>query len=203
MFGPKTLHEDLEQVLGRAMLPPVFPIRLDELPCVRVMRNLHETEEIIFDAEQSEPTVLSRAAPEHNAPAAVKVKMLHSYAHPQGVFIYRIEYAGKALVYATDTEGYIGGDQRLIRFARGANLLIHDAQYTQAEYASATAPTQGWGHSTWNTAVEVAQAADVQKLVLFHHEPAHDDDFLESLEKEAQTKFPSAVLAREGMKLVL
>ena len=203
VFGPKTLHEDLEEVLGRAMLPPVFPIRLDELPCVRIICNLHEAETIVFDAQDAEPHVFPRTASVPDSLDTVKVRVLHSYAHPQGVFIYRIEYGGKALVFATDTEGYTGGDQRLIRFARGANLLIHDAQYTQDEYASAISPTQGWGHSTWNMAVEVAQAAQVEKLALFHHEPAHNDDFLEALERQAQEEFPQTMLAREGFKLVL
>jgi phosphoribosyl 1,2-cyclic phosphodiesterase len=203
IFGPKTLHVDLEEVLGRAMLPPVFPIRLDELPCVRVICNLHEAETIVYDSEDAEPHVYAGTAQLPDVPGAVKIQVMHSYAHPQGVFIYRIEHSGKAMVFATDTEGYSGGDQRLIRFARGADLLIHDAQYTQEEYSSPTSSTQGWGHSTWNMAVDVAKAAGVQKLVLFHHEPAHSDDFLEALEKEAQAKFPQAVIAREGMKIVL
>ena len=203
VFGPKTLHQDLEEVLGRAMLPPVFPIRLDELPCVRVICNLHEAETILFDSEDAEPHTFERTVQVPDSPQSVKVQVMHSYAHPQGVFIYRIDYGGKAMVFATDTEGYANGDQRLIRFARGADLLIHDAQYTQDEYASATSPTQGWGHSTWTMAVDVAKAAGVQKLALFHHEPAHNDDFLQALEKEAQAKFPPTVVAREGMQIVL
>jgi phosphoribosyl 1,2-cyclic phosphodiesterase len=202
-FGPKTLHEDLEEVLGRAMLPPVFPIRLDELPCVRVICNLHEAETIVFDSQDAEPHVYSRTSTVPDFPDSVKIKVLHSYAHPQGVFIYRIEHNNKSVVFATDTEGYKGGDQRLIRFARGANLLIHDAQYTQEEYASTTSPTQGWGHSTWNMAVQVARAAQVEKLVLTHHEPMHSDEILEVIESQAQKEFPQTILAREGLKLVL
>lgn len=80
-------------------------------------------------------------------------------------------------------------------------MLIHDAQYTEAEYASPTSPRQGWGHSTWQMAVGVAQAAAVEKLVLFHHEPEHDDETLEQLETKVQTIFPQTVLAREGMSL--
>lgn len=204
VFGPKTLHQDLEEVLSRAMLPPVFPIMLDELPCLRVMRNLQEGEVIVLNAKESEPhVVFDRDATLQRSPEEVNVRVLHSHAHPQGVFIYRIEYGGKAIVYATDTEGYVGGDQRLIQFARGADLLIHDAQYTEAEYTSDVTPKQGWGHSTWQMAVAVARAAGVKQLTLFHHDPLHDDDMLAQIEKQAQSSFTQTVLAREGMTLDL
>lgn len=202
VFGPKTLSEDLEQVLSRAMLPPVFPVNFDHLPCVRVMRNLNEGEAIILNHNQAEPRVLmEQRDPLPASSENVLIRAMRSSAHPQGVFVYRIEHGGKAMVYATDTEGYAGGDQRLIRFARDATLLIHDSQYTEAEYAHATMPKQGWGHSTWQMAVAVAQAANVQKLVLFHHEPEHDDDMVEQIERDARTVFPATVLAREGMRI--
>ncbi len=204
VFGPKTLHQDLEDVLSRAMLPPVFPITLDELPCLRVMRNLQEGEAIVLNAKDNEPRVLiERDKAPQKLPEHVIVRVLRSHAHPQGVFIYRIEYGGKALVFATDTEGYVGGDQRLIEFARGADLLIHDAQYTEQEYAAETMPKQGWGHSTWQMAVAVARAAGVKQLALFHHDPLHSDDMLDALEQQAQASFPHAVLAREGMQIDL
>jgi len=204
VFGPRTLHEDLEQVLSRAMLPPVFPITLDQLPCVRVMRNLSEGEVVTLNNGNSEPRVMLEHRDALPASSdAVLVRVMRSYAHPQGVFIYRIEYDNQAIVYATDTEGYTSSDQRLIRFARGAGLLIHDAQYTESEYASTVAPRQGWGHSTWQMAVGVAQAAGVQRLALFHHEPEHEDDALEKLEQDAQAHFPATVLAREGMQIEL
>jgi ribonuclease BN (tRNA processing enzyme) len=204
VFGPKTLHEDLEQVLARAMLPPVFPITLDELPCLRVMRNLHEGEVVVLNAAETEPRVLmDRDRPIQEPPEHVLIRVLRSHAHPQGVFIYRIEHGGKSMVYATDTEGYVGGDQRLIEFARGADLLIHDAQYTEAEYTSDSTSKQGWGHSTWQMAIDVARVAGVKKLALFHHDPTHSDDMLEQLEKQAQAALPHTVLARERMTIDL
>jgi len=204
VFGPKTLHQDLEEVLSRAMLPPVFPITLDELPCLRVMRNLQEGEAVVLDAQDTEPHVVDdRSTGSQGSAGAVTVRWLRSHAHPQGVFIYRIEHGGKSLVFATDTEGYVGGDQRLIEFARGADVLIHDAQYTEAEYTSDPTPKQGWGHSTWQMAVAVARAAGVKQLVLFHHDPLHGDEMLEDLESQAQAAFPLTVLAREGMKIDL
>ena len=204
VFGPRTLHEDLEQVLSRAMLPPVFPVTFDQLPCARVMRNLNEGEAILLNNGTDQPRVLvEHREPVPNSPDAVVIRFLRSHAHPQGVFVYRLEYRNQAVVYATDTEGYASGDQRLIQFARGADLLIHDAQYLESEYSSQVLPKQGWGHSTWQMAVQVAQAAGVKKLVLFHHEPEHDDDTLDRLEKQAQQIFPAAVLAREVMTIEL
>jgi phosphoribosyl 1,2-cyclic phosphodiesterase len=200
VFGPKTLEADLHEVLARAMLPPVFPITLDQLPCVRVVRNLNEGETVILNTDNAEPQVMvGRIPPALNTPTHVLIHALRSYAHPQGVNVYRIEHNGKAVVYATDTEGYAGGDQRLIRFARDASLLIHDAQYVESEYTNPLASKQGWGHSTWEMAINVAQAAAVKQLALFHHDPEHSDEMLEQVEKEAQALFPAARLAREGM----
>jgi len=203
-FGPKTLHEDLQEVLSRAMLPPVFPIMLDELPCMRFMRNLQEGESILLNSASSEPRVFQdRREQTPVTDDTVRIRAMRSHAHPQGVFVYCIEYRGKSVVYATDTEGYSGGDQRLINFTRGTSLLIHDAQYLEDEYTSTSAPRQGWGHSTWQMAVAVARASDAQRLALFHHEPTHDDATLEKLERDAQAAFPNAFLAREGMTIEL
>jgi phosphoribosyl 1,2-cyclic phosphodiesterase len=202
VFGPKTLEQDLHEVLSRAMLPPVFPITLDQLPCVRVVRNLNESETLVLARDHMEPQVVTgRLPPTLNVPENVLIHVLRSYAHPQGVYIYRIEYQGKAIVYATDTEGYVGGDQRLVRFARDATLLIHDAQYTEAEYSNPQMSKQGWGHSTWQMAVNVAQMARVQQLVLFHHDPDHSDEMLEKLECDARAAFPATRLAHERMTL--
>ena len=128
---------------------------------------------------------------------------MRSYAHPQHVFFYRVEMGDKKMVVATDTEGYLGGDRRLIRFAREADLLIHDGEYTTEEYLDPSRTKQGWGHSTWEMAVEVAQAAAVKRLVLTHHNARHDDAFLEDMERQAQARFPATVMGREGLTVDL
>ena len=202
IFGPKLLHHDLEAVLTNAMLPPVYPIRLDELGSMRVIRNIAESEMIVLGEPDAPPQVCNiYREREACSPWEVRVTIMHSYAHPQGVFLYRIEMGGRKLVVATDTEGYAGGDRRLIKFARGADLLIHDAEYTTKEYLEGGPPKQGWGHSTWEMAVEVAQAAGVSNLALVHHNVHHDDAFMEDLERQAQARFPAAVVAREGLTL--
>jgi phosphoribosyl 1,2-cyclic phosphodiesterase len=202
IFGPKWLHQDLEAVLARAMLPPVFPVTLDELRSMRVIRNISESDMIVL-GEPNAPPQVCNVYREYEAcsPRDVKVKIMRSYAHPQGVFVYRIEMGDRKLVFATDVEGYTGGDRQLIRFAHGADLLIHDAEFTSEEYLDGNPPRQGWGHSTWEMAVEVAQAAEVKELALTHHNAHHDDAFLENIGQQAQALFPATVVAREGLSL--
>ncbi|MER3485943.1 MAG: MBL fold metallo-hydrolase, partial [Chloroflexota bacterium] len=86
----------------------------------------------------------------------------------------------------------MGGDSRLIAFAKDTDLLIHDAQFTQEEYVSMPVPRQGWGHSTPEMAIAVAKAANAKRLALFHHDPGHDDDTVEAIGRKAQAEFPNA-----------
>ena len=116
------------------------------------------------------------------------------HKHPGGAYGYRITEGDKTLVYCTDVEHGDKIDQKVVALSRNADLLIHDAQYTQAELKD----KKGWGHSSWEQAVEVAQQAGVKKLALFHHDPEHDDKYLLKLEKKCQKRFPDAFLAREG-----
>ncbi len=204
IFGPKLLHQDLEAALARAMLPPAHPVSLDELNSMRFVRNISESESIVFRAPSAAPEVCNVFHEcEACLPGEVRVQVMRGYAHPQGVFMYRIEMDGRKMVVATDTEGYIGGDRRLIHFAQDADLLIHDAEFTTEEYLGAPASKQGWGHSTWEMAIEVAQAANVKQLALTHHNALHDDDFLAQVEQDAQARFPAAVVACEGLTIEL
>lgn len=206
IYGPKSLNEDLAGVLSNSMLPPVFPITVDDLACKRVVRNLAEGEVIYFDGPENEPSVMwSQRDAERLAanPGALCVQVMKSSAHPQGVFIYRVNFQGRSFVFATDVESYVGQYQRLIKFAQGADLIAHDAQYTDALYLDAPVPRQGWGHSTWRMAIETANAAGAKQLALYHHEPEHDDETLEEIEKCAQDVRPATFLAREGMTIEL
>lgn len=122
--------------------------------------------------------------------------------HPNTAMGYRITYQGRTAVYATDTEHYPDRlDENLVYLARDAHVLIYDACYTDEEYHDPTAPKKGWGHSTWQEAVKVAKAARVKKLVVFHHDPNHSDDFLDHVEAQVEIVFPNSLLARERMVL--
>ena len=88
--------------------------------------------------------------------------------------------------------------------ARDADVLIYDAQYTPDEYCGRVGHSRmGWGHSTWEEGVRVARAADVKKLVLFHHEPSHDDAMVAEIERTAAEELPGTIAAREGLTLSL
>lgn len=125
-----------------------------------------------------------------------------SACHPNGCLAYRIEHDGCSVVYATDTEHMPDGrlDENLLALARGADVLIYDAQYTDEEYA---AGKRGWGHSTANEGVRLAQAAKVGQLVLFHHDPLHDDFVVARIEAETRRLFPATTAAREGLTMAL
>ena len=190
--------------LARAMLPPSFPRSLDELAAFKVISNIDENEAILVGPE-NEPQIRNVHRNQIEVPPdTVRVRVLKNTFHPGGgTSVFRIEWNGKSMVYATDTESYVGGDTRLIEFASGTDLLIHDAQYTEEEYITGPVPKQGWGHSTPQMAITIAQAAGVKKLVLFHHEPEHDDDTLAEIEKKAQEAFPNTILAYEGLTIEL
>lgn len=122
--------------------------------------------------------------------------------HPNTAMGYRVSWRGHSVVYATDTEHYLDRiDKDLLHLARNADVLIYDACYTDQEYYDPKAPKIGWGHSTWQAGLKVAQAAGVKRPVMFHHDPNHDDDFLDRVEAELQAVCSSALLAREGMIL--
>ena len=118
--------------------------------------------------------------------------------HPDPVYGFRLEHGGQSIVYATDTEHFACVDPALKKLAAGADILIYDSQYTPEEYPSKV----GGGHSTWLAGAELARAAGVPQLVLFHHDPNRTDAQLEILEREARTNLPGTVAAREGMVLL-
>jgi len=122
--------------------------------------------------------------------------------HPNGAMGYRVTWQGHSAFYCTDTEHFPDRlDENVLHLAREADVLIYDAMYTDEEYHNPKSPKVGWGHSTWQEAVKIAQAAGVKKLVIFHHEPNHTDDFLDKLQGEVTEAFANAVLAREGLIL--
>ena len=115
--------------------------------------------------------------------------------HPQGAWGYRVECDGASVVVATDVEhGHPTLDRVLRERAAGADLLIYDAQYTDAEYARRV----GWGHSTARAAAQVAADAGVKKLLLFHHDPDHDDVTMDKITAETCQLFAHTSAAHEG-----
>ncbi len=210
MLGPRTAHLSFQETIERLLHPPFHPVPLFEMPSLIRWGEIAEPTSALFVRGQHDPLLLNLKHPDQRALAPppeeieVAVHTLHGYNHPKcGVTIYRVEHAGRAVVFATDVEGYVHGDQRLIRFARGADVLIHDAMYTADRYANPNTPTQGWGHSTVEIAAEVARAADVGHLYLVHHDPGHDDARLAQMETLGQSLFPRTTSAFDGLSIDL
>lgn len=205
VFGPQSLGTDLRESIAQIMTARYCPVRLEELNASKDILNLADSDCLIFrDSQQAPFHYKSRQDMPPSRPEDLTVSVMRSYAHPKdGVFVFKIAHHGRRVVYATDTEGYYGGDARLIEFAQGAEVLIHDAQYTQEEYTDPVSPKQGFGHSTIDMACEVARKAGVKKLVLFHHDPRHSDEDMSRLEQHARSLFAESHAAREGMEILL
>lgn len=121
--------------------------------------------------------------------------------HPQGCVGYRIEADGGVFVLATDNEpGSPVHDQNVRELARGADVLVYDAQYTPEQLEG---EKRGWGHSTWAEGVKIARETGVKRLVLFHHDPDSDDAFVDHLVAQARNEFPNVTGAAEGLAIDL
>ncbi len=169
IWGPASTTLSLQRRLMRYLSPPLFPVRLRELPCRFV---LHEVPCGDFEVGEF-----------HVSSALI--------CHPGPTVGYRIATARATLAYLTDHEPVLGMQQFPLAgewtsgyaIAAGADLLIHDAQYSSEEYARCV----GWGHSALEHALAFAALTKVKHFVPFHHDPAHDDDDLDRLTAEAVT----------------
>lgn len=171
----------LKQRLSDQMLHPNFPIPLQGMRSEMKFYNLHPGDVVNLDDITIETAHLN---------------------HPSTAIGYRVTWQGHTAVYCTDTEHFPDRlDENVLHLAREADYFIYDATYTDEEYHHPKAPKVGWGHSTWQVGVELAKAAGVKNLVIFHHDPAHDDDFLDQMEADVKEAFPKGFLAREGMIL--
>jgi phosphoribosyl 1,2-cyclic phosphodiesterase len=174
----------LESVLARQMEPPQFPVPLS------TMRS-----RMTFEAALHGRTV--EVGPFRVTPFEVP--------HPQGCLGYRVEADDHVFVYATDVELSVATmSSEVARMMEGADALCLDAQYTPEEYAGLRGlPRKGWGHSTMVDAAQVASAVNARRLLLFHHDPTHNDDMVENMAEEARLHFAASEPAREGKRILL
>jgi phosphoribosyl 1,2-cyclic phosphodiesterase len=206
IFGPGGTPETLKHVLEHNQSAETFPLSLWDMAAAKTIESVRESQVIVWGSalQGYEENVRVVEAGSRLSPDAVVIRIHKSHAHPGGVYIYRITWRGKSVVYATDTEGYVGMDRKLVAFARDADVLIHDAQYNEEHYRGQLAgfpSTQGYGHSTATMACEVAAAAETGELVLFHHDPAYSDDLVATQEETAQKLFPDSRAAYEGFEI--
>jgi len=202
IFGPDGTHESMKNVLERNQSSETFPIGLRDMSSTKDIQAVRESQVIVWD----ETGVRVAESAIGLGDEAVIIRIHKSYAHPGGVYVYRITWHGKSVVYATDTEGYVGTDRKLVHFAKDADVLIHDAQYLEEHYwgqLEGFPSTQGFGHSTVKMACEVAAASEAGQLILFHHDPSYSDDMVAGMERTAKSLFADSVAAYEGLEIVI
>jgi phosphoribosyl 1,2-cyclic phosphodiesterase len=175
---------NLKEVMRRLISPPIFPLRLEDLKAHISYYDFVAGNAI--DAEHLDA-----------AGSAIKTMPLN---HPDGATGYRVEYEGRSACYITDVEHLRDGlDATLIEFISGTDLLIYDCTFDDRDFDRFV----GWGHSTWQEATRLADAANVKKLALFHHDPARSDADLDARLIELHAIRPNDVVAREGMVISL
>ncbi len=172
--------KDAKSILERQMQTPFFPVSLEMMAAPRTFTQLQPGQVV------------------HVAEATVRHIPL---PHPQESTAFRVDEHGKSIVFATDTEHASDRiNESLAALAADADVLIYDAQYTTEEYF---AGKQGWGHSTFAEAVKLAKAANIKQLVLYSHDPGHDDEMLRAIETSARQQWPNTVAARDNMRIRL
>lgn len=166
---------DIEEALDRVIRPPWFPVNFRSTPAQKRFHTIETGAFAIGDI-------------------MVSTERLH---HPDGVTAYRLTRNGVSMVMATDTEhGEPDSDARIRRLARGADVLFYDAQYTPDQYLAGKV---GWGHSTWEQAVKIAEETGVRRLILTSHDPMRTDDEIDEIVELARERFPNTDAATEGM----
>ncbi|MEZ6196582.1 MAG: MBL fold metallo-hydrolase [Planctomycetota bacterium] len=167
--------KDAADFLARQMSPPFFPVGLDAMLATRRF---------------------TRLEPEQKVMIGDAVVSWIPLPHPQESTAFRVDENGRSLVLATDTEHpQAGHNPRLVEFATGANVLIYDSQYTPSEYEK----KRGWGHSTYVQGTATTAAAGAERLILFSHDPTHDDAAIREIEAEARVLYAATEAARQGM----
>ncbi len=180
VYGAPRGGRTVKEILSGQMAQPYFPVTVEQT----------------FRAQFSWRDIRPGETLEIG-PATVRTAELN---HPGGNLGFRVESQGRSVVYATDVEHGSHMDAQLIEFARGADMLIIDAMYTEAEYRGRKT---GWGHSTWEAAVEVANTAQVKQLVLFHHDPIRTDEDMDALVETVRKHRPETIAAIEQQILEL
>jgi phosphoribosyl 1,2-cyclic phosphodiesterase len=168
----------IQDRLNQQMMDPNFPVPLN------IMQANLRFHDLVADGELEIGEIRVMAAPLN---------------HPGGACGYRVSWRDRAVAYVTDTEHHPHQmDRNVLKLAQNADLFIYDCTYTDLEYHDPVMGKVGWGHSTWQEGVKLAIAAQAKELVIFHHDPSHDDDFMDEVGRSALAVFPNVSVAREG-----
>ncbi len=172
IYGEKKGGRTPRQILAGQMSFPYFPVTLASMRAKLNFHTLKPGQALKF--------------------GEVTVKT-HRLNHPFDALGYRIEYRGSSVAYISDYEHFSYLDKPLMEFVRGVDAMVYDSAFNDAEYLT----KQGWGHSTWEEGVKLAKASDVKLLIISHHEPAHDDEHMLMVEKQARKIHKQSLVARE------
>lgn len=204
VFGATDYNETLADELAQLLFTKSFPLDLGDIAASLNMHDVNEAEYIILDGDDIKIKRIEgfeELVPKNNE---VIISCYKSYAHPQdGVMVYKIAYKDKSLIYASDKESYVGGDKKLSIFARNCDLLIHDAQYTTDDYLNSYYPKQGYGHSTFDMALDCKKQSGAKKLVFYHFDPSYNDEKLDQIAQHYQQIADATYVAYEGLEIVL
>ncbi|HSB92273.1 MAG TPA: MBL fold metallo-hydrolase [Flavitalea sp.] len=189
IWGPASGSQSLRARLGRYFSPPLFPVYFRNLACKLV---LHEVEKSTFAIG---PFTIDSEYVIHPGPTVgFRVR------HQRGVFTYIPDHE-----FALGCNGKMATDVKWLSgsaLASGADILMHDAQYTAEEYKT----REGWGHSSMEDAIQFAMVNNVKKLLLTHHDPMHSDKQLTDIQCMLKGKTPAGVefeMAKEGLTIEL
>ncbi|HSD65375.1 MAG TPA: MBL fold metallo-hydrolase [Vicinamibacteria bacterium] len=177
-FAPAFEPDHAFRVFAGHMHEPMFPVPLDVMKA-----RLSFTDFRAGEALDLGGGVRARTAPLN---------------HPNGATAYRIEHSGRSVCYVTDTEHVPGRpDENVLGLIAGADLVIYDSTYTDEEFPARA----GWGHSTWQEGLRLVRRAGARRLVVFHHDPDHEDDAMAEIERRLASESDGGLVAREGLRL--
>jgi phosphoribosyl 1,2-cyclic phosphodiesterase len=171
-------EQQIETVLCEMMMAPLFPIPMEVMAAAKTFNDFPCGDTLSFG-----PDIKVRTAPLN---------------HPNRATAYRVEYGGRSVCYVTDTE-HVGEtlDENILALIEGTDYFVYDSTYTDDEYPAHV----GWGHSTWRRGVALAEAASVGTYIVFHHDPSHDDNFMDVIAAEVAGARPGSIVAHEGLTL--
>ena len=182
MAGHLSEAEGIREVLAGQMAQPMFPVPIEAMQGEITYQDFRAGEAFTLPADSR---------------ISIKTAPLN---HPNGATGYRIEFAGKSFCYVTDTEHVIGKpDENILGLIDGADLVVYDSTYTDDEFPAKI----GWGHSTWQEGIRLCRAANVKRLAIFHHDPDHEDRFMDRVEADADLEWEGSIVAREHMRIKL
>jgi len=203
LFGPNSNDENLDVTLKNVLFDKVFPLALNEIESNFNIENFSQNDKIVLSQDGKIRKFNTTKEEIQIKKDDIVISAYKTMAHPKnGCLCIKIEYKSKSLVYATDKESYVGADKKFIQFAHNCDCLIHDAQYTYQDYVSPIQPKQGFGHSTFEMAIETALLSKAKKLFFFHYDPDYTDDKLSILEEEF-AKNENVFFAKEDYELFI